>query len=331
MPEAWTASLPAPACHSSPERHRRSSIPALATCTPGARTFAGMAGFPPVFEPGGVSLVFEPEGLVPPAQAAGLGPNHAPQAGPEGAVHAPPARVRRDAASVPHECLLQPFACDPGKVADLLARRRLDRAQPAHHKTGQKCRHRPRPATSPYSWPRPGHGRPTEPSVSAGNMVESLACKSDGRAPGGPFRPQTPRPLAMAGIVENGLVRPPNPSVKLPEDAHAIIVPSGEPRPKHTPAPLGRRRGPWPQGTYRGLARLHTLQFGRLPRNVIAGRELMPRLPPSVHSSFEILNATGPLGENAHLPYSSPILPEKPVIGCQNYPSQGSGACNFRL
>jgi hypothetical protein len=32
------------------------------------------------------------------------------------------------------------------------------------------------------------------------------------------------RPLAVAGIVENGLVRPLDPSVKLPEHARVIIV-----------------------------------------------------------------------------------------------------------
>ena len=32
------------------------------------------------------------------------------------------------------------------------------------------------------------------------------------------------RPLAVAGIVENGLVRPLDPAVKLPELSHVIIV-----------------------------------------------------------------------------------------------------------
>ena len=36
------------------------------------------------------------------------------------------------------------------------------------------------------------------------------------------------RPLAVAGIVENGLVRPLDPAVKLPEHARVIIV-SSEP------------------------------------------------------------------------------------------------------
>ena len=34
-------------------------------------------------------------------------------------------------------------------------------------------------------------------------------------------------PLAVAGIVENGLVRPLDPAVKLPEHARVIIVASG--------------------------------------------------------------------------------------------------------
>jgi hypothetical protein len=34
-------------------------------------------------------------------------------------------------------------------------------------------------------------------------------------------------PVAMAGVVENGLVRPIDPSVKLPEHARVIIVASG--------------------------------------------------------------------------------------------------------
>ena len=32
------------------------------------------------------------------------------------------------------------------------------------------------------------------------------------------------RPLAVAGVVENGLVRPLDPAVKLPEHARVIIV-----------------------------------------------------------------------------------------------------------
>ena len=36
------------------------------------------------------------------------------------------------------------------------------------------------------------------------------------------------RPLALAGIVENGLVRPLDPSATLPEHARVIIVTSGE-------------------------------------------------------------------------------------------------------
>ena len=36
------------------------------------------------------------------------------------------------------------------------------------------------------------------------------------------------RPLAVAGIVENGLVRPLDPTVKLPEHARVIIVASEE-------------------------------------------------------------------------------------------------------
>ena len=34
------------------------------------------------------------------------------------------------------------------------------------------------------------------------------------------------RPLAVRGVVENGLVRPLDPTVKLPEHAHVIIVAS---------------------------------------------------------------------------------------------------------
>ncbi len=36
------------------------------------------------------------------------------------------------------------------------------------------------------------------------------------------------RPLAVAGIVENGLVRPLDPDVKLPENARVIIVTAEE-------------------------------------------------------------------------------------------------------
>ncbi len=35
------------------------------------------------------------------------------------------------------------------------------------------------------------------------------------------------RPLAIAGVVENGLVRPLDPTVKLPEHSRVIIVASG--------------------------------------------------------------------------------------------------------
>ena len=36
------------------------------------------------------------------------------------------------------------------------------------------------------------------------------------------------RPVAIAGIVENGLVRPLDPAIELPENAHVIIVASEE-------------------------------------------------------------------------------------------------------
>jgi hypothetical protein len=36
------------------------------------------------------------------------------------------------------------------------------------------------------------------------------------------------RPVAVVGVVENGLVRPLDPTVKLPERARVIIVASGE-------------------------------------------------------------------------------------------------------
>jgi hypothetical protein len=38
------------------------------------------------------------------------------------------------------------------------------------------------------------------------------------------------RPLAVAGVVENGLVRPLDPSVKLPEHSRVIIVASDVPQ-----------------------------------------------------------------------------------------------------
>ena len=38
------------------------------------------------------------------------------------------------------------------------------------------------------------------------------------------------RPVAVAGVVENGLVRPLDPTVKLPERARVIIVASEGPR-----------------------------------------------------------------------------------------------------
>jgi hypothetical protein len=36
-----------------------------------------------------------------------------------------------------------------------------------------------------------------------------------------------PKPVAVAGVVENGLVRPLDPAVKLPEHSRVIIVASG--------------------------------------------------------------------------------------------------------
>lgn len=39
--------------------------------------------------------------------------------------------------------------------------------------------------------------------------------------------PLTPRPFAVAGVVENGLVRPLDPSIKLPEHARVVIVATG--------------------------------------------------------------------------------------------------------
>ena len=53
-------------------------------------------------------------------------------------------------------------------------------------------------------------------------------------APGAAFAPveahlagKSRRPLAVAGVVENGLVRPLDPAVKLPEHSRVIIVASG--------------------------------------------------------------------------------------------------------
>ncbi len=37
------------------------------------------------------------------------------------------------------------------------------------------------------------------------------------------------QPVAVAGVVENGLVRPLDPSVKLPEHSRVIIVAAGSP------------------------------------------------------------------------------------------------------
>jgi hypothetical protein len=51
--------------------------------------------------------------------------------------------------------------------------------------------------------------------------------------PDAPFAPveahlaSSRRPLAVAGVVENGLVRPLDPAVKLPEHSRVIIVASG--------------------------------------------------------------------------------------------------------
>jgi hypothetical protein len=39
---------------------------------------------------------------------------------------------------------------------------------------------------------------------------------------------QPRRPVAVAGVVENGLVRPLDPAVRLPERSRVIIVPSEE-------------------------------------------------------------------------------------------------------
>ena len=41
------------------------------------------------------------------------------------------------------------------------------------------------------------------------------------------YLPQPWRPWAVVGVVENGLVRPLDPAVELPEHARVIIVASG--------------------------------------------------------------------------------------------------------
>jgi hypothetical protein len=48
-----------------------------------------------------------------------------------------------------------------------------------------------------------------------------------GTAPVEAHLPSRRRPVAVAGVVENGLVRPLDPGVRLPERARVIIVASG--------------------------------------------------------------------------------------------------------
>jgi hypothetical protein len=62
-----------------------------------------------------------------------------------------------------------------------------------------------------------------EPQLAAPQLSPDAAFAPVEAHLAGKFR----RPLAVAGVVENGLVRPLDPAVKLPEHSRVIIVASG--------------------------------------------------------------------------------------------------------
>jgi len=82
--------------------------------------------------------------------------------------------------------------------------------------------------TSPGVDPRSPERRARDEQIAAEPQLAPLELPPD--APCSPMEARLPahhrRPVAVAGIVENGLVRPLDPSVKLPERSRVIIVAS---------------------------------------------------------------------------------------------------------
>ncbi len=74
--------------------------------------------------------------------------------------------------------------------------------------------------------PRSPKRRGRDEQIAAEPQLAPLELPAD--APSAPMEthlgPHRRRPLAVAGVVENGLVRPLDPAVKLPEHSRVIIV-----------------------------------------------------------------------------------------------------------
>jgi hypothetical protein len=82
------------------------------------------------------------------------------------------------------------------------------------------------PMTSPEADPRSPERRARDEQIAAEPQLAPLELSPDAAAaPMESYRTrQRHRPLAVAGIVENGLVRPLDPAVKLLEHSRVIIV-----------------------------------------------------------------------------------------------------------
>lgn len=85
--------------------------------------------------------------------------------------------------------------------------------------------------TIPETDRRSAEQRAQDERIAAEPPLEPLALPTD--ALSSPIEkhvtPQRRRPVAVAGVVENGLVRPLDPSVKLPEHSQVIIIASETP------------------------------------------------------------------------------------------------------
>jgi hypothetical protein len=86
--------------------------------------------------------------------------------------------------------------------------------------------------TTPEADDRSPGRRARDEQIAAEPQIAPRELPSD--APAAPveahLRGRRSRPLAVAGVVENGLVRPLDPAVKLPERSRVIIVASEDSR-----------------------------------------------------------------------------------------------------
>lgn len=83
------------------------------------------------------------------------------------------------------------------------------------------------PMTNPGVDQRSAERRARDEEIAAEAPLPPLQVPSDAvTSPVETYLAQLRRPVAVAGIVENGLVRPVDPAVKLPEHSRVIIVTS---------------------------------------------------------------------------------------------------------